>query len=751
MPPVQKEPGRTRSNDPFHSQGGRSPWTSLSCVRSDRTFSTIFPQQFCNLPHRYERLEVGGVVEMPFQNRCLAIPGSENDALKHYQPSRLDRRTKMLESNPMGKARTMRSWINSLRHIRFLTLVAMVTNVSTGVCQPAAFTDDKGIAFIQQYCVDCHQPPKPKSKLDLTSYDSVDRIVADALDWDKHLHRVEERDMPPDDEDVLLPSTEERMAFVNWMQSTLRDAACSDGIQPGPPIVRRLNRGEYSASVRALLDVHFDAGEALPSDGAGGEGFDNAAETLFISPMHAEKYLEAAQAAVKYAFADTRSSQRFLIAEPGETVTPQEAAKKILIQFLPRAFRRSVTQEEMDEYMALFDASMAIESAFSPAMELTLSAVLISPKFLFIIETPNESTEPVPLNDFELATRMSYFLWGAPPDEQLMDLATKGQLHEESRLRSEVERMLKKPHSRKVQNFAQTFVEQWLGTRALGREFKPDPSISGYDSELEGGMKYEPVFFFHEIMTENRSLLDLIDADYTYINRRLSRHYKVNGEFREQPKRVEIADDPHRGGLVSMAAVLAVSSHPHRTSPVLRGKWILETLLGETAPPPPPDVPPLVEQDENDAPLSLRQRLEQHRANPTCATCHDRMDPLGFSLENYDVLGRWRLEEGGRPVDSRATMPDGTEFEGPVELKEILMDRKDQIIRHLTRKMLGYALARGLTYEDFCTVDAIVEDLKAHNYASHRLLMGIVESIPFRYKSHSKDVDTSESKEPISN
>ena len=592
-----------------------------------------------------------------------------------------------------------------------------------------------GVSFIQQYCVDCHQPPKPKGKLDLTLYTTKESIIVDGLEWDKHLHRVRDGDMPPDDEDVPVPGVEERMAFVNWVQSTLRDAACADGVQPGAALVRRLNRSEYSASVRHLLDVHFDAGEALPSDGAGGEGFDNAAETLFISPIHAEKYLEAAQSAVGYGFADTRSSRRFLIAQPDENTTPNEAARKVLDRFLPNAFRRPVSDEETGEYMDLFETALESDGSFSTAMQLTLSAVLVSPKFLFIMEEPTESADPVPLAGHELATRLSYFLWGAPPDEHLMQLAAQGKLHDSDVLRAEVVRMLKDPHSRKVRNSAQNFVEQWLGTRALGREFKPDASIEGYDSELEGGMKYEPVFFFHEILTENRSLLDLIDADYTYINRRLSRHYKVKGEFREQPKRVEIADDPHRGGLLSMAAVLAVSSHPHRTSPVLRGKWILETLIGEPPPPPPPNVPLLEEDAESAQPQSLRERLEKHREDPTCATCHDRIDPLGFSLENYDVLGRWRDTVGDQKVDARATMPDGTEFEGPEQLKQILMDRKDQIVRHLTRKMLGYALSRGLTYEDYCTVDQIVEDLKANGYASHRLLMGIVESVPFRYKA----------------
>ena len=653
-------------------------------------------------------------------------------------PSRLDQASKLPDGMRMGDGVRKQTRPTCQTYVWLWALVSMLSWEQTGWGQSDAFSDDEGTAFIDQYCVDCHQPPKPKGKLDLTLYTTVDQIVEDALDWDSHLNRVRDEDMPPDDDDVTQPTMKERMAFVDWMQQTLSNAACSDGIQPGPPMVRRLNQGEYSASVRALLDIHFDAGEALPNEGAGGEGFDNAAETLFISPIHAEKYLDAARSAVKYAFADTRSSQRFLIAIPDENTTPPEAARKILEEFLPRAFRRQASPDEISEYLDLFEQAYAEEKAFGPAMQVTLSAVLISPKFLFIIESPTGSAEPIPLDDFELATRLSYFLWGAPPDDTLMQVAAEGTLQEPETLKSQVMRMLKDPHARKVRNFAQTFVEQWLGTRALGREFKPDKSIQGYDSELEGGMKYEPVFFFHEILTENRPLLDLIDADYTYINRRLSRHYKVKGEFREQPKRVDIENDPHRGGLLSMAAILAVSSHPHRTSPVLRGKWILETLLGDTPPPPPPGTPLLDEDSHEEEAQSLRQRLEQHRADPTCATCHDKMDPLGFSLENYDVLGRWRTEEGGQPVDAKATMPDGTEFEGPAQLKQILMDRKDQIVRHLTRKMLGYALSRGLTFEDFCTIDAIVEDLKANEYASHRLLMGIVESIPFRYKFSGK-------------
>ena len=603
-------------------------------------------------------------------------------------------------------------------------------------------TSQQGIAFIEGYCVSCHQPPKPKGGLDLSGYTDLESIADEALDWEKHLIRVRDGEMPPDDEGVDQPDAPQRLAFVQWLEGFLRTTACKDGIQPGPPMLRRLNRSEYSASVRHLLDVHFDAGEALPDDGAGGEGFDNAAETLFISPIHAEKYLEAARSAVTYAFADTRSSKRFLVAEPSDEISEQEAASRVLSSFLKAAFRRFIDAEELADYMRLFESEMAAGQDYYSALQQTLAAVMISPKFLFIAETPVSPGQVVSVSDVELASRLSYFLWGAPPDEVLMDQAAKGLLQDPEILGEQVVRMVGDGFERQVRHFSQQFVEQWLGTRMLGREFKPDASIRGYDSELEGGMKYEPVFFFHELLASNRSLLDLIDADYTYINRRLSRHYKVDGEFREQPKRVDITSDPHRGGLLGMAAVLAVSSHPHRTSPVLRGKWVLETMLGEPPPPPPPNVPELDERPQNAEAVSLRQRLEKHREDPICANCHDRIDPLGFGLENYDVLGRWREEQDGHPIDASGIMPNGSRFNGPEELKSLLMERKDQVIRNLVRKMLGYALGRGLGLEDYCAVESILEDLKANDYSAHRLLIGIVQSVPFRYKmgpAHEED------------
>ena len=612
---------------------------------------------------------------------------------------------------------------------------------SSASSEASDLTDVEAIGLLSRFCIDCHQGEDAEANLDLEDFTSAGEL-ADAIDaWTQIASRVSDGTMPPPE--VEAPSPALRQSFVHWIRQSIRAAVCDDGISPGGPMIRRLNRNEYANTVRDLLGIHVDASHALPSDGAGGEGFDNAAETLFISPIHAEKYLEAAREALEHALKDPRSRKTLLVAQPSQEVSPEQAARKVLEEFLPRAFRRPVDEDHLSQYLDLFELAHDQEGAFTPAIKLVLEAAMVSPNFLFLWEAPNKSHEPTLISQWEMASRLSYFLWASMPDRELMELATEGRLHDERVLREQVARMLHSETDRrglrrssKVRGFAASFTEQWLGTRALGREFKPDKSVAGrrYDSELEGGMKYEPIFFFEDLLSDNRSLLNLIDSDFTYVNRDLARHYRVKGEFREQPKRVELPEDSVRGGLLGMSAVLAISSYPHRTSPVLRGKWILETLLGTPPPPPPPGVPNLDAQTSDVSGKSLRERMELHRSDPTCAACHAALDPLGFGLENFDVLGQWRSETEGIAIDARGRLPDGTSFDGPEELKALLMQRKDLVIRNLTAKMLGYALGRGLTHEEDCVVEEIAEVLAEDDYRAQTLVFEIVTSVPFRYK-----------------
>lgn len=553
--------------------------------------------------------------------------------------------------------------------------------------------------------------------------------------WKRVLLRVRDGEMPPPK--APAPAVKVRDSFVSWLDHTLKSAACADGITPTTAPVRRLNRDEYAATIRDLLNIHINAAATLPADGAGGEGFDNAAETLFLSPMHAEKYLESAKNALSYAVKDTRARRRFMIAEPGESATTEQAARKVLEAFVPRAFRRPASAAEIDRFYALFEKAQQRGEPFDDSVVYALQAVLISPHFLFRIEPPNPNPEMRPLPDHALATRLSYFLWGSMPDDTLTDLATKGTLQDPVVLKEQMLRMLKDVKGRE---FSEHFVEQWLNTRELGRDIKPDAKLfpEYYDAETQAAIRYEPVLFFQELLNENLSLLNLIDSKFTFLTNRLARHYgvKIEGKLQpgQQPKRFDLPANSHRGGLLGMSAVLAVTSYPQRTSVVLRGKWILDSLLGTPAPPPPPVVPEL-ETSDAAAPKTLRERMEKHRENPVCASCHNRIDPMGFALEHYDVLGRWRTQDAGKPIDAKGTLPDGTSFDGPDQLRQILMDRKELFLRNLSTKMLAYALGRGLTLEDNCVIDQVLEKLKQEDYAAQTLIREIIWSIPFRYQA----------------
>ncbi len=597
----------------------------------------------------------------------------------------------------------------------------------------AEYSLNEAQSLLKQYCVSCHQGKSAAAGFDVVRAGTMKGLQEDPRKWTRMVNRIRNAEMPP--RGAPAPNIDQRDQFVSWVENTLKTAACADGISPGPSPIRRLNRNEYGATVRDLLNIQINAGHALPAEGAGGEGFDNAAETLFLSPIHAEKYLEAAKRALEYGAKDPRSRVKFLIAEPNEQTTPEQAARKILEAFLPRAFRRPVQPREVGRFLALFRKAETRGEPFRDSILYALQGTLVSPHFLFRMVETNPNPEPRLLDDYALATRLSYFLWGTMPDDVLLDLAGKGTLRDPAALDEQIARMLK---DIKTREFAEHFVEQWLGTRELGRDIKPDPKLFAiyYDAEIQSAIRYEPILFFQEILTGNLSLLNLLDSKFTILTNKLARHYGIKAEgLRQQPKRIELPENSHRGGLLGMAAVLAVSSYPQRTSPVLRGKWLLEAIFGTPPPPPPPNVPELEVAHEGASPKTMRELLSQHRQNPACASCHNRIDPLGFALENYTVLGLWRTEDAGKPVDAKGELPDGAVFEGPDQLKALLLDRKSVFLRNLTTKLLGYALGRGLALEDYCTVDHIVKQVEKDGYSSHALIREIVRSVPFRYQA----------------
>lgn len=617
---------------------------------------------------------------------------------------------------------------------RFVASVAL-----TVVCGWGAPDFAGSQRFLDTYCKSCHGGKAAVGGFRLEKVASPESFATAAQDWSRLALRVRNGEMPPKGSPA--PELSAREELARYVEQTLRTTACASGVGPGPAPLRRLNRDEYTATVQDLLDIHLDIGHALPVDGAGGEGFDNAAETLFLSPLHSEKYMETAKLAMDFAAKEYKSRTRILVAKPGPGVTAEQAARKILQAFLPRAFRRPVTEAELLPYLSLYSAARKAGEDFEPAIFFALRGALVSPLFLF-------RTEPAETVDgYALASRLSYFLWGSQPDELLTDLAASGKLQDPEVLRQMARRMLK--HDRSW-NLARRFTEQWLHTRELTGDKAPDAKLFpeyAKDEELRGDIRIQPQQFFREILVRNLSLLNLIDSDYTVGTSNFSRHFgfklAVRANASKQPQWVELPKDSNRGGLLGMPAVLAVSSYPYRTSPVLRGTWILDSLLGTPPPPPPANVPPLAETAAGAAPATVRERLEKHRASAVCASCHSRIDPLGFALENYDVIGRWRTEDAGKPVDNAGEMTDGTKIQGPAQLKAALLQHKDLFLRNLTSKLLGYALGRGLTLRDSCTVDAIVAEVKAKDYSAQALIEGIVLSTPFRQKERPKEKKTS--------
>ena len=583
--------------------------------------------------------------------------------------------------------------------------------------------------FLKNHCLACHQGAAAAVgfRVDTLLGDSAFRERPEA--WLKLAERVATGEMPP--RGARRPTTDARVAFVAWIDRSWRDHACQAGGTPARFPVRRLNRDEYSATVRDLFDIQIDVSERFPVDGAGGEGFDNAAETLFISPLLAEKYLETATHVVDVASKEFKSRTRIFVSQPGDGVSEQAAARRVLAEFLPRAFRRPVRADEIESYTRLFRRVRRKGLDFESAIFAALRSALVSPAYLFhVIPEPAASGS----RQFALASRFSYFLWGSMPDELLLDLAAAGRLSDPQVLARLVPRMLR---DQRALEFFTRFTEQWLRVRELEGAHGPDPDLfPDYhaDAELRGDIRLQPVFFFREVFRGDRSLLEFLDSGATILTQGLIDHLELPMKKQQDSKNPNWMDLPEgsgRGGLLGMPAMAAVASHAHRTSPVLRGAWILDAILGTPPPPPPPDVPELEPAPEDESPKSLREMLERHSREPTCANCHARIDPFGFALENYDVLGRWRDEEGGVPVDATAELLDGTRLAGPEDLKKALLDRKRQFLRNLTRRMLGYALGRGLTSADACAVETIVQDVERQEYSAWALLRGVVTSEPF--------------------
>ncbi|MDB5972211.1 MAG: hypothetical protein JWQ90_4661 [Hydrocarboniphaga sp.] len=430
---------------------------------------------------------------------------------------------------------------------------------------------------------------------------------------------------------------------------------------------------------------------------------------------------------------DTPSRHKLLVCRPAKSAASEQAcARKILTTLTRQAYRRPVTTADIDPLMKIY-ASARTGSDFEHGVEAAVEAVLVAPSFLFLVERDPAGSAPGtvhPLSDLELASRLALFLWSGLPDDELITLAARNKLHEPAMLQQQVARMLADP---RAEALTRNFAGQWLYLRNLEYQ-RPDVFLfPNFDTRLRSAMKRETELFFTSVVHDNRSVLDFIKSDYTFLNQRLAEHYGISGVKGTEFRKVMLDPATQRGGLLGQASILTVTSYGNHTSVVKRGKWVLDNLLAAPPPPPPPDVPALKLTQAGHA-LNAREQLELHRADPACASCHVRMDPLGFALEQYDPVGAFRTQDAGRLVDVSAKLPDGTEFSGLAGLQNILLTRKDEFARAFTERLLIYALGRGLEAYDQPSVRAIARRAAGDDYRIHTLIMGIVESEPFQQR-----------------
>jgi len=613
----------------------------------------------------------------------------------------------------------------------------------TAVAQPA---DDRELAakradaqqhfkdhvapFIKTYCLSCHSDRRPtEGGVNFSPALKSPGHWAFTSQWGQSAARVKAHDMPPDYADKQ-PTDSERQMFVDWL-AKLKYLSRKD---PGPFVIRRLTKTEYGNTLHDLFGVGSEIASDLPDEVAG-EGYLNS-----LSPLQMEQYLAIADKVLDQILspegeAPTDTQRRLFGETPQQETEYQAAARDVARSLARKVYRRPPTEAEIDCLVDVFDLGRQNNLSYTASLRFMLKAMLVSPQFLFItpVPEPRPEVEIVPLDDHQLASRLSYFLWATMPDEELMKLADSGKLHETPTLKSQVKRMLEDPRSRALFD---GFGAQWLSVDKLATKTFDQEKFPQMTTELRSAMYDEARLFFESIVRENQSVLRFLDSDYTFLNEPLAAVYGMEGAAAGAEMRKVQLTDKNRGGILGMPGVLAATSFPNRTSAVNRGVWVLERVLGENVPAAPPDVPALEKQDEQTVTsLTLRERTELHRSNAVCANCHKLLDPIGFGLENFDAIGRWRdKDENGAAIDASGELPSGEQFSSPQELKAIIASRLDPFARNLVERMLAYALCRRLAGYDETVVDGLMQEIAADDYRMQTVITAIVTSYPFTHR-----------------
>lgn len=590
------------------------------------------------------------------------------------------------------------------------------------------------LPIVKERCVECHQGDDPDGEFDISQFTSGSHVVQKKNAWESVAKRVRQNEMPPEGSPSL--NDAEKAAFHSWLDSRPQEDLCSklatDETQAwyrGYVMSRRLTRTEYLNAVRDLVGVSVNPNFDVPSDGSGGEGFDTNGETLFTSPIHIEQYLAIASHVIEQAIAKDNHGGLIDRSLPTDA-SKDDVARASISRFARLAWRRPVIAEEVDRLMTIYSGCRSRGMELVDCIGEPLKAILVSPNFLFVVESESAEGGVQKLTPHQFATRLSLLIWSSGPDELLLDEADAGRLETDEQIVAQVQRMLGDSKSRAL---GESFGVQWLGLTNFRTSVRPDHEVfPEYNDELSADLFEEAVQTVAGVFREGGSLLDLLDAKHVVVNGRLASHYGLSLPPDSEWQRIETSDR-RRGGVLTLGAVLVSASYPRRTSPVLRGRWVLEEILGGKVPPPPAGVPAL-EESVAEKVMTLRERLELHREKTECASCHNRMDPLGFGLENFDALGRWRDSDNDIAIDSSGKLPSGEEFNGPEELKQLVMRRSGEFEHHFVRKLLGYALGRELNKFDDCVIQDCKKNLAQHEHRASVVLETIATSYPFRHR-----------------
>ena len=587
------------------------------------------------------------------------------------------------------------------------------------------FRFDKDIApTLMSVCGDCHNSVSASGDLNLEELIRTQPLVVNRKHWLNIIQQIKVRSMPPVGQGAM--TDQERIKVAAWLTHTIEEFDYRSVHRVGHEPARRLTREEYNHTIRDLIGIDLRPADRFPPDLTASSGFRNSANSLFFQTLTLERFISAAESVVGAAYPiDTPNApqdawHRLLGDDKGI-----DDPKEIITRFASRAFRRPATNDEVRGLIDRYEQQVAAGLSPRESLRDVIEIVLISPAFLFRYE---EAQLTARISNYEMASRLSYFLWASMPDDELFAAARRGELLQGEKLVQHVERMLEDPRSLTLGTL---FASQWFGTDNLDR-VRPDPIDNPWATDgLIDAMTQETALLFHSLVRENRSIERLLNADYAFLNQELASHYGIRGVDGQQMRRVSLTGLSRRG-LLGNASVLAVTSFPGRVSPVMRGNWILTQLLGTPPPPPPPNVSEFDERIADSERLSQRQKLELHRRNPNCYSCHSQIDPLGFTLSDFDWFGRYRTVERGRE-QNHGRLPDGTKVEGLDGLIEALLDhRLDDLSRQTVTKLLSYAIGRQLEYYDEATVRGLLEDFEQDERRLRGLIHGIVQTDTFQ-------------------